>query len=93
MDMEEVQSVPAEHTAQPDTPKKKGSLISILLLVLVLVAIPVSVIYLGNKTRAEIKAANECKTPPIPDPADCTGGDWKIYKNADGCVRFRCTPK
>lgn len=65
-------------------------IISFFLLFLVLAAVPVTVIILGQRTRQQIKAASACKEPTIPDPIDCVRGEWKLYKNAEGCVRFRC---
>lgn len=78
---------------QSEKPKSKANIISVVLLILILLAVPITVIYLGNQTRQEIKAANECKTPAIPDPADCPGGTWKLYKDVNSCIHFRCTPQ
>ena len=85
--------VPFNDMEQNLQPHGKANLVSIILLVVVLLLIPFTVIYLGQQTRQELKAANECKTPAIPDPADCSGGQWKLYKTVDGCIRFRCTPQ
>lgn len=74
----------------PVAQQKKHSFISFFLLLVILAIIPLTVIYLGQKTRQEIKAANDCKTPSIPDPSECEGGTWKLFKNAAGCIRFRC---
>ena len=76
---------------QNQLPKHKANIVSIIVLLLVLFAIPMTVIYLGQQTRQEIKAAQLCKTPAIPDPSDCAGGSWKLYKDAAGCIHFRCT--
>lgn len=73
-------------------PNRMVQLVSILLLFGILLAIPVTLAIMGQRTRTETKAANECKSPPIPDPADCVGGEWKLVKRVeDGCVTFRCT--
>ena len=68
-------------------------IVNIVLLIVILLAIPVTVILLGQRTRQQIKAGVDCKTPFIPDPSDCVGGDWKLYKNEEGCIRFRCVPQ
>ena len=72
------------------TPNKNNKFISFFILMIILGAIPVTVIYLCQKTRQEIKAASDCKTPTIPDPSECAGGTWKLFKNDAGCIRFRC---
>ncbi len=65
-------------------------IISIILLLIVLIAVPVTVIILGQQTRTAIKADVSCKSPAVPDPKDCVGGTWKLYKDVDGCIKFRC---
>ena len=86
-------SAPQSIAPMPQQGKKKRSIISYIILIIILGAIPATVIFLGQQTRQEIKAAQECKTPSIPDPTECTGGEWKLYKNESGCVRFRCEPR
>lgn len=68
-------------------------LVSIVLLAGILLLIPVTVVILGQRTRAQIKADVECKQPAIPDPSECVNGQWQLYKNTDSCVRFRCVPR
>ncbi len=65
-------------------------IISIILLLIVLIAVPVTVIILGQQTRTAIKADVSCKSPAVPDPKDCVGGTWKLYKDVDSCIKFRC---
>lgn len=86
MDEPVASSVPQQ--VQPIPRAKRW--VSVGILMVILGAIPVTVIYLGQKTRLELKAAQDCRTPPIPDPSECAGGEWKLYKNETGCVRFRC---
>ncbi len=81
------QSVPV---VQNSKNRRRANVVSIMLLIIILLAIPVTVIYLGQQTRQQIKAAEVCKTPPIPDPNDCVNGSWKLYKDATGCIHFRC---
>jgi hypothetical protein len=88
-----VPQVVASPSTLPTSVKKGRSFISFFILIIILGAIPATVIFLGQQTRQEIKAATECKTPSIPDPTECPGGDWKLYKNESGCVRFRCEPR
>lgn len=64
--------------------------ITIILLIVMLVAIPITVVYLGYQTRTQSKAANTCKNPPVPDPRDCVGGQWRLATDENNCVHFRC---
>lgn len=65
-------------------------ILTIILFIIMLVAIPVTVVYLGYQTRTQSKAANTCKNPPVPDPQDCVGGDWKLVTDENNCIHFRC---
>lgn len=67
--------------------------VSIVLLIVVLLSLPITVIVMGRKTRQNIKANEDCVSPKIPDPSECIGGEWKLYKNEQQCVRFRCVPQ
>lgn len=71
-------------------PHSKTRFISLLLLVLILAAMPVTVVILARNTRLAVQAETACKRPDLPDPADCVGGEWKLSKNTDNCLKFRC---
>ncbi len=66
------------------------SYLSIVLLFGILIAIPITIAYIGQQTRSRLRAAQECEQPVIPDPADCVGGQWQLYTAENNCVRFRC---
>lgn len=72
---------------------KASRVIRIVIFLLILLAIPAVTIYLGEMTRTQIKADVACKSPAIPDPADCQGGTWKLNKDVNGCIHFVCTIK
>lgn len=67
--------------------------IKLLFFILIFISIPIITIILGNMTRKQIKADVACKSPMIPDPADCIGGEWKLNKDENGCIHFVCTPQ
>lgn len=64
--------------------------LTVILFLIMLIAIPVTVVYLGLQTRTQSKAANTCKNPQVPAPQDCVGGEWKLFTDENNCVRFRC---
>lgn len=70
-----------------------GKLFRLVLFIIILLAIPVVTIVLGQLTRTQIKADVSCKQPAVPDPKDCIGGDWKLSQDMNGCIHFVCTPK
>lgn len=81
-----------------DPPKSKSKLwkaFSLLALFGILMAIPLTVVILGQRTRQQIKADISCSKPAIPDPKDCLGGRgvWNLYTDEDECVKFRCEPR
>lgn len=70
---------------------KLSRIIRIVLFLLILLAVPVVTVFLGQMTRTQIKADVTCKSPAIPDPEDCQGGTWKLNKDENGCIHFMCT--
>lgn len=69
-----------------------SKLVSLILLAGLLITVPLLVVLLGQRTRAQIKADIACSQPQIPDPTECEGGEWRLYTNEESCVRFRCSP-
>jgi len=66
------------------------SFLRILIFTLALLSIPALTIYFGQLTRKQIKADVTCKSPAVPDPADCVGGLWQLNKDENGCIHFVC---